>query len=512
MGFQKKEYLLEDNIGFFKDMLDSISLGGLLVDPKREVKYCNRNVEKIFGYNPNEVIGIKTDVLYGDRRSDPNNKSEIYQVLEDDGVHRGTAKGMTKNGSNIPLKLSTFVIKPNKGAIIFVEKIDENLGITINEGKFLQSLLDNIPDMVYFKDLQNRFILVNKAHADAVNRHPREVIGKSDLDFFPPEIAKQYYKDDNRIIKTGKPVVGKIEKALRSDGGITYVSTTKIPHFDDNGRIVGTIGITRNITKRMIAEDELREYKDRLEDMVKQRTTKLKESNNKLIKMCELQSGFTSMVSHELRTPLSVIKEGVAQTRDETLGELNVKQKKSLGIVLANIDRLIRLLNNILDLSELENDAIKLSPEPGDMNDTIKDVLEAAGPAVQKKGLKLAVNLDPGVPLLRFDRDRIIQVLYNLLNNAIKFTEQGSITVQSEKTAKNVIVTVTDTGCGIAEKYKTKIFEKFGQVVTIQNSHNRGTGLGLAICKQIIEQSGGKISVKSEPGKGSAFVFTLPLK
>lgn len=124
------------------------------------------------------------------------------------------------------------------------------------EKDFLQAFFDNIPDVIYFKDLQNRFVLVNKAHAAALNLTPKDVIGKSDLDFFPKEIGEKYYADDNYIIKTGKPIISKIEKAPRPDGGIIYVSTTKLPHYDKNGKLIGTMGITRNLTVFVNLEEE----------------------------------------------------------------------------------------------------------------------------------------------------------------------------------------------------------------------------------------------------------------
>ncbi len=124
------------------------------------------------------------------------------------------------------------------------------------ERNFLQAFFDNVPDMIYFKDLKNRFVLVNKAHAAALNLTPDEVIGKSDLDFFPKGIGEKYYSDDSCIIKTGKPIIGKIEKAPRPDGGITYVSTTKLPHYDKDGKLIGIMGITRNLTDYANLEEE----------------------------------------------------------------------------------------------------------------------------------------------------------------------------------------------------------------------------------------------------------------
>ncbi len=124
------------------------------------------------------------------------------------------------------------------------------------EKDFLQAFFDNIPDMIYFKDLHNCFVLVNKAHAAALNLTPDDVLGKSDLDFFPKGIREKYYSDDSYVIRTGKPIIGKIEKAPSPDGGIIYVSTTKLPHYDKKGKLIGIMGVTRHLTEFANLEEE----------------------------------------------------------------------------------------------------------------------------------------------------------------------------------------------------------------------------------------------------------------
>jgi len=513
---RKKTYPDRTSMDFFKDMLDNVAFGGMFVDTNRKIKYCNQNIEKIFGYSPPEIIGKQTDLLYGDRRNDPSKKNEIYHSLETNGFHTGTARGRTKDEKEIDLMLSTFLVKPNRGAVIFIEEPRKLPKAQIDRALFLQNLLDNIPDMIYFKDRHNRFILVNKAHADALNLSPEMVLGKSDLDLFPKKLAQKYYVDDTRVMETGKPVIGKIEKAARPDGGITYVSTTKVPHYDASGKIIGTIGITRNITDRMIAEEELRNYRTHLEELVKYRTQKLEENNERLLRMYNIKSEFTSMVSHELRTPLAIIKEGVALLEDETLGRLNENQKHSLDAVSRTINRLTRLINDTLDFSKLENKKMKFKIRKGNLNEVIDQVLKSYSASMDRKGLKLNVRLDASLPLVRFDPDRIVQILCNLITNAMKFTDSGSVSVVSRSCGKNVQVSVKDTGCGMQKEDLPVIFNKFKQLSSsISSGTSRnigGTGLGLAICKQIIEQLGGRIFVESEYGKGSTFHFTLPLR
>lgn len=509
---RKKAGIKEENISFFKAMLDNLVFGGLFIDPARNIVYCNQNIEKIFGYSKTAIVGKQTDLLYKDRRESSGKTSEIYNILEKTGFHVGKAQGLTKDEKEINLKLSTFVVRPNSGAIIFVEEIGKHLGLGIDKSLFLQNLLDTIPDMIYFKDMKNRFVLVNKAHAAALGLAPEEVIGKSDLDLFPKEVSIKYYANDVEIIKTGRPVIGKIEKALRPDGGMTYVSTTKLPHYDEKGEIIGTIGITRNITDKMVAEEELHAYKDRLEELVTERTQKLEENNEKLLQMYNIKSEFSSIVSHELRTPLTIMKEGVSLVEDETLGVLNENQKTNLGIVLNNINRLTRLINDILDFSKLESKKMEFRSAKGNINGVLSQVVESYGTSIKKKSLKLKVELNSSLPLVEFDSDRIAQVLYNLIDNAIKFTNEGYISITSTYDDKNVKVSIEDTGCGIKQEDLARVFERFEQVFPDVGTRKGGTGLGLAVSKQIIEQLGGQIFVESEYGKGSKFSFLLPIK
>lgn len=507
-----KDYAMPENTGFLRGMLENISLGGLLVDKDRTIQYCNGGIKEIFGYESKEVTGKRTDLLYDDRRKNLQDKNEIHDILEKRGFHTGPARGVRKDGKKIDLELSTFIIKSRRGAIILLEKKGTPAKPVVNTKKLLQELLNSVPDMIYFKDLENKFILVNKEHATQLKRKPEEVIGKTDLDFFPKKIAEKYYADDKRVVETGKSIICKIEKATRPKGGITYVSTTKIPHYDKDGNIIGTIGITRNITDQMIAEEELRLYKDNLERLVRERTKELAENNDKLLGMYKIKSEFTSMVSHELRTPLSIIKEGVLLVEDGTLGSLNSEQKSSLEFSLKNIGRLSRLITDILDFSKLESKKMEFRIIDGNLNEIVDEVARSYSTLIaRRKGVKLKVVLDPALPLVRIDEDRVAQVLHNLIGNAFKFTDKGYIKVETKTLEKEVAVSVKDTGRGIEKKNLPRIFGKFEQVYPGDRKKTEGTGLGLAICKQIVEQLGGRIFVKSQYKKGTSFCFTLPI-
>jgi len=261
------------------------------------------------------------------------------------------------------------------------------------------------------------------------------------------------------------------------------------------------------VIQRALDRFNVTKEKERLEK-------ELKESNEKLKQMYAIKSEFTSMVSHELRTPLTAIKEGITIVLDGSAGGINDQQREFLEIAKKNVDRLKRLIDDVLDFSKLESKKLEFKMRESNINEIIRDAAETQKVVAEEKGLYLKTELSPEMPIIEFDRDRISQVLANLISNAIKFTERGGITISSVKNEKeNIIeVCVRDTGEGIKDEDLPKLFQKFQQLGGKDERKSGGTGLGLAISKEVIEQHGGKIWAESEYGKGSAFKFTLPIK
>ncbi len=235
--------------------------------------------------------------------------------------------------------------------------------------------------------------------------------------------------------------------------------------------------------------------------------------NKKLQIMYDIQKEFSSTMSHELRTPLSSIKAGIDIVLSGTAGEINADQKEFLGKVKENVDRLNRLINDILDLAHLESGKTHLHIKLGDLNLTLASVVKDQVIVARNKGLYLNMSLDPALADVSFDSDKIIQVMNNLIMNALKFTDTGGVTVASiyRPVEKQVEVRVTDTGPGIGPEDVEKLFHKFKQLGDPALRKTGGTGLGLAICLEIVRQHNGTISVASEKGKGSTFYFILPV-
>lgn len=255
----------------------------------------------------------------------------------------------------------------------------------------------------------------------------------------------------------------------------------------------------------------LNDFYENLERNVEERTVELREANRRLKELDDLKSEFVSIASHELRSPMTSMKMSVSTVLGEMVGPLTDEQKVMLTIANRNIDRLTRLTSELLDHTRIEAGQLELEIEKCDLCELAREVVEADGPQAKHLGLALEVVTTAEPAYARCDHDRVYQVIQNLVGNALKFTEEGSITVSISRRDEYMVVCVEDTGPGLPDGVADTVFEKFSRAHTETRSEKRGTGLGLAICKGIVEAHGGEITVESELGKGSRFCFTIPV-
>lgn len=239
----------------------------------------------------------------------------------------------------------------------------------------------------------------------------------------------------------------------------------------------------------------------------------LKESLKALKEMDIRKDQFISIAAHELKTPLTSIHGFSQLLQDRSVVENTERRNKYLSIMDHESKRLAKLVNEILDLSRIDLGTVKLNLEPVDVKELIEgDVKGEMKIAIEKKGLKSEYDIEPGMLKIVTDKERLTEILINLIFNAVKFTTEGKITVKVSREDKDLHFMVKDTGIGIAKENHEKVFERFYQVDSSYTRKVRGAGLGLALCKEFVELLGGKIWIKSEPGKGSEFHFTLPIK
>ncbi len=218
------------------------------------------------------------------------------------------------------------------------------------------------------------------------------------------------------------------------------------------------------------------------------------------------------MVSHELRTPLTIIRGAVSQVVDGIYGDISAQQKEKLSMAVRNTDILRRIIDDLLDLAKLEAHEVKLTKQRFNLVDLVKEVHGNFSSLIQQKGLDFKIHYPKDMMEIEADRDRIVQVVTNLVANALKFTEKGKIEIIVKDHADHLECAVVDTGDGISEDDLKKVFGRFQQFGHSHGTTREGTGLGLSICKSIMELHKGTIHVESQLGKGSKFIFTLPHK
>ncbi|HPZ84611.1 MAG TPA: PAS domain-containing protein, partial [Thermogutta sp.] len=323
------------------------------------------------------------------------------------------------------------------------EKVEK--GLRDSEALY-SSLVESLPLHVLRKDREGHFTFANTAFCHLVGRSREEIYGKTDFDFYPPDLASKYRRDDRRVMETGE-IFEDIEE-YEKDGEIRYVQVLKSPVRDHAGNIVGVQVAFWDVTEKVAVQRALEKAKQAAE-----------EANR-------AKSDFLANMSHEIRTPMNAIL-GMAQLLEQT--PLNAEQKEYLRIIREAGDNLLALINSVLDFSKIESGRIELDSVDFNARELIGDTMKALAVRAHKKQLELACRVAPNVPEeLVGDPVRLRQILINLVDNAIKFTEQGEVVVDvtcDECTTSDVVLrcSVRDTGIGIPPEKQQVIFAAFEQ-------------------------------------------------
>jgi PAS domain S-box-containing protein len=366
-----------------------------------------------------------------------------------------------------------------------------------HDRSLLQTLIDHVPDYIYVKDVQHRFLVANAALARRMGAAtPEELLGKNDFDFYPKDVAEKYARDEDEIMHSETGIVNREESTLDRDGDIIWHLTTEVPFRNAAGEVLGLVGIGRNITARRVAEAALVEAKEAAE------------AGN------HAKSEFLANMSHEIRTPLNGV---IGMTGVLLDTPLTAEQQDFVETIRQSGDVLLTVINDILDFSKIEAGKLALESHAFDLRQVLEEVGEMLASKAAASGIDLVVHYPPDTP--RFflgDAGRIRQVVTNLAGNAVKFTASGHVLIAAECQSKDelsaqVKVSVHDTGIGIPPERLGALFEKFTQVDSSTTRRFGGTGLGLAISKQLVELMGGTILATSRVGEGSTFSFALPL-
>ncbi len=380
-----------------------------------------------------------------------------------------------------------------KQAEELAQTVEERTRDLEKQRAFLRQIIDTNPNVIFVKDLESRYRLVNQALADAYSTTKEAMIGKSADDFCPrPEDAKRFRQHDLETMRAGKELITPEEKVTTPWGEERWIQTIRRPIFDEYGQATQILGVTTEITHRKKIEEELRTAKE------------VAEAANRA------KSGFLASMSHEIRTPMNGII-GMAELAITSQGE---EQREYLALLRSSANALLDILNDILDYSKIEAGKLELDPVRFDLPELVRDVVKSLTFTAHKKNLELTFFVEPEVPAeIVADALRLRQVLLNLVGNAVKFTEKGGVEVKVSKdgkeTAKKLCISVRDTGIGVASEKQKRLFHAFEQADSSTTRQYGGTGLGLAICSRLVQLMGGRIWIESEPGAGSTFHFTF---
>ncbi len=356
----------------------------------------------------------------------------------------------------------------------------------------LSSLLESIPDLVFMKDERGIYLDCNAAFTRFVGLKRERIIGHTDHDLFPAEVADAFRTNDAIMMAQGQPRSNE-EWVQYPDGSRFLVETLKAPIISDAGRCIGVIGVSRDITRRKQQEEELVLAKLAADAASKAKST------------------FLAIMSHEIRTPLNGVAGFSSLLLDMPLGP---EQRELARSIQKSCDVLLSVISDILDFSKIEAGRMELEQASFLLSEAVEDCAALVRPAAAGKGLPLEVSMEGGCPVyLLGDVTRFRQVLANLLSNAVKFTASGrvGVAVRMVPGAESFIeVSVRDSGIGLSPEQIAELFAPFSQADASTTRLFGGTGLGLAISKRLVEQMGGTISVSSDPGAGSTFAFRIP--
>jgi two-component system, sensor histidine kinase and response regulator len=360
------------------------------------------------------------------------------------------------------------------------------------ERYLMRILMDNLPDHIYFKDRESRFLRINKSMAQFKGlADPEEAKGRSDFDFFTQEHAKQAHDDEMNIMRTGQ-LLSTIEKETHHNRPDTWVSTIKMPLTDQDGKIIGTFGISRDITKSKIADEEIK-------------------MKNELLQLINSEKDkFFSIIAHDLRGPLSAFV-AATQIITEDIQSMTIEEIRDItNNMKSSATNIYSLLENLLEWSRLRRGGTDFIPVKFNLKMKILECIAILAQSARNKGIEIIVKIPDDLVILA-DIHMFETVIRNLVTNAVKFTAKGGkVIVLARKNDDNMMeIKISDSGIGMSPELRDRLFKLNEKTNRPGTDGELSTGLGLLLCKDFIEKHNGKIWVESEVGKGSTFSFSI---
>lgn len=482
----------------YRMLVEGSDLVLIVTNPHGIITFASDNVESLTGYPCDALVGQRLDEFLGvgEVEEQPSTTREReHTFVNADGEERWAAYRIKaerdKDGNVIEYRIVAWDIDREKRLRLTMQSLEDSRR---QQQQLFQDVIDNVPNMVYLKDLKGNYIVVN--------RHMRELFGTQDvigrrlMDLLgTQEDEDRMRRADQQVLKDHQPVA--FEEHYVVDGEERYFWEVKFPVFDEHGDVSFIGGIATDITTRKYEEMALREAKAEAEQARR------------------AQEAFMASMSHEIRTPMNGIV-GMANLLTGT--KLNAEQREFTDTIIESARNLLSIINDLLDFSKIESGRFEFERTPFRLRHALKKALHPLRFKAEEKGLKLELDVQDTAPeVLVGDPLRLQQIIINLVGNALKFTAEGSVTVTASAIAAGtgavmLRIDVADTGIGIPKDKVGYVFESFTQQHAAISRSYGGTGLGLAIVRQLAELQGGSVEVQSESGKGSTFTVSIPFE
>lgn len=500
--------------------LQSVGDAVISTDAEQRIEFMNPVAEQLTGWTAGEAVGRPLDIVFRIFNEDTGEPAEspAGMVLRD-----GTVVGLAnhtvlraRDGSEYAVADSGAPIRDVEGrltgvVIVFRDQTTERASqraLADSEARF-RTLVEGAPDAI-FVQTNERFVYVNAAACRLYGAGSEgELIGRPILDVVDPslhDMVRARIKAINLDRIPGRPID---QLHVRLDGTRVNVEVSAVPVVFDG--VDGAVVFVRDVSERKALEHELEMHRGRLEELVVERTAELEALNAELVRATRAKTRFLTSMSHELRTPLNSIIGLSALLAEGMSGQLTADQEEQARVINRSGKHLLALISDVLDISKIEAGKVTLSHGEFDPAALLSEVFDALAPLAAEKGLSLAHHAPAGRVQLRSDEPKVRQILYNLVGNAIKFTDTGGVDMTLDVTPRMVRFVVSDSGPGIPAEERSHIFEAFAQLgVEREDGVERGTGLGLAISREYAELLGGTLEVGDSPTGGACFTLSLP--
>ena len=495
--YQKKIAELTELTNDMDNLLASTDIGTIFLDGELKIRKFTPKSAETFKLLPQD-IGRSIESFTHDIEH-PELFADLKRVFETkEPVERELT---TKAGRSILLRVLPYRAKgvvgslprPKEGTIggLVVTLVDVTSMKAAEDALFherflLNSLLANVPDAIYFRGADGRFIRVNDAMAARVGKEPKALVGKTPFDILPQESALALHEQDRRVLATGEPQHYRLERTTGKDGTDEWALVTRTPLQDRSNAVVGVVAISRDVTKQRRAEERVQQ------DVVR-------------------RDQFLAMLSHELRNPLGAVVTATALLKD---GEgVPPSKAKLLTILERQSQQMARLLDGLLEVSRVTQNKIVLRRRSVDLGTVARDAADAIRSTMAERGLDFTMSLDNAPMLVHGDPARLLQVQVNLLGNAAKYTPKGGkVHFDVHREDGHAIIRVKDDGLGIPEEMQDAIFDLFVQSRRTLDRSEGGLGVGLTLVRSLVDMHDGTVSCTSEGlGKGSEFVVRIPI-